>query len=65
MLVVPLGFVSDNVETLYDLDVVVREQCEALGLEYRRSEAPNDSPQFISALAEVVMGHLAEDCCDG
>jgi len=65
VLVVPLGFVSDNVETLYDLDVVVREQCEALGLEYRRSEAPNDSPQFISTLAEVVMGHLAEDCCDG
>ncbi|NLE22117.1 MAG: ferrochelatase [Actinobacteria bacterium] len=59
ILVVPVGFVSDNVETLYDLDVVLRRQIEELGAEYRRSQAPNDSPLFIEALAEVVTGHLA------
>jgi protoporphyrin/coproporphyrin ferrochelatase len=58
LLVVPVGFVSDNVETLYDLDMVVREQAEGLGMEYRRSEAPNDSPLFIEALAGVVTEHL-------
>ncbi len=41
---VPVGFVSDNVETLYDLDIVLREQIEGLGMEYQRSVAPNDSP---------------------
>jgi ferrochelatase len=59
ILVVPVGFVSDNVETLYDLDIVLREQIEGLGMEYRRSHAPNDSPFFIEALADVVTEYLA------
>jgi ferrochelatase len=59
LLVVPVGFVSDNVETLYDLDIVLREQVEGLGLEYRRSAALNDSPRFIEALADVVIDYLA------
>jgi ferrochelatase len=60
ILVVPIGFVSDNVETLYDLDIVLRAQIEELGVEYRRAHAPNDSPQFIEALAGVVTDHLAD-----
>ena len=59
VLVVPVGFVSDNVETLYDLDIVLRQQIEGLGMEYRRSTAPNDSPPFIEALADVVIDYLA------
>jgi ferrochelatase len=59
ILVVPVGFVSDNVETLYDLDIVLRAQIEGLGIEYRRSHAPNDSPFFIDALAAVVTDYLA------
>ena len=59
ILVVPVGFVSDNVETLYDLDIVLRAQIENLGIEYRRSHAPNDSPYFIEALADVVTDYLA------
>ncbi len=58
ILVVPVGFVSDNVETLYDLDIVLRAQMEGLGIEYRRSHAPNDSPLFIEALADVVTERL-------
>ena len=59
VLVVPVGFVSDNVETLYDLDILLRSEIEGLGMEYRRSEPPNDSPQFIHALADVVEEYLA------
>jgi ferrochelatase len=59
ILVVPVGFVSDNVETLYDLDILLRGQIEALGMEYRRSAPPNDSPQFIEALADLVIDYLA------
>ena len=59
ILVVPVGFVSDNVETLYDLDIMLREQIESLGMEYRRSAAPNDSPPFIEALADAVIEYLA------
>ena len=59
LLVVPLGFVSDNVETLYDLDVQLRAVAEANGMEYRRSAPPNDSPYFVEALADVVVDYLA------
>jgi ferrochelatase len=59
LLVVPVGFVSDNVETLYDLDIELRAVAEANGMEYRRSTPPNDSPYFIEAIADVVVDYLA------
>ncbi len=58
VLVVPVGFVSDHLETLYDLDIKYRGQAEKLGMEYERSPSLNDSPKFIQALAHVVVGHL-------
>jgi ferrochelatase len=59
LLVVPVGFVADHLETLYDLDVVLRGEAEAAGMEYLRSRPPNDSPLFIEALADVVVDYLA------
>ncbi len=59
LLVVPVGFVSDNVETLYDLDISLRSVAETCGMQYRRSAPPNDSPFFIEALADLVIDHLA------
>jgi ferrochelatase len=59
MLVVPVGFVCDNVETLYDLDIVLREVVEGAGMHYLRSEPANDSPRCIAALADAVVGYLA------
>ena len=37
VVVVPIGFFFENMETIYDLDVETRETCEALGVEYRRA----------------------------
>jgi ferrochelatase len=59
LLVVPVGFVSDHVETLYDLDIVLRDQVEACGMSYLRTQALNDSPRFIEALADIVIEFLA------
>lgn len=55
VLIVPIVFVSDHVETLYDIDIVYRQQAESLGLNFNRSKSLNDSPKFIDALSEVVM----------
>jgi len=60
LLVVPIGFVSDHVETLYDLDIELRRTAEAAGMQFVRSQAPNDSPAFIDALAGFVIGYLAQ-----
>jgi len=59
LLVVPIGFVADHVETLYDLDVELREVAESCGMDFFRSRAPNDWPPFIEALADIVIDYLA------
>ena len=51
VLVAPVGFVSDHLEILWDLDVEAREKAQELGLELARIESLNDDPRFISALA--------------
>ncbi len=51
---VPIGFTCDNMETLYDIDIVHRAHAKKLGLEFERVESLNSSPVFIKALADVV-----------
>jgi protoporphyrin/coproporphyrin ferrochelatase len=54
VLVCPVGFVSDHLEILWDLDVEAREKAGELGLGLDRIESLNDDPAFIRALAELV-----------
>jgi ferrochelatase len=54
VLVAPVGFVSDHLEILWDLDIEARERAGELGLELDRIESLNDDPAFIRALAELV-----------
>lgn len=58
VLLVPVGFVSDHVETLYDIDILYRKKAQSLGLNFRRSASLNASPKFIEALAAIVKGHM-------
>ncbi|XP_076820094.1 ferrochelatase, mitochondrial-like [Clavelina lepadiformis] len=60
LLLVPIAFTSDHIETLYELD---KEYIEELGKEagvenIHRAESLNDSPIFIKAMADVVKSHL-------
>ncbi len=55
-LVAATGFVFDHLETLYDLDVVVREEAEAAGIHYRRVPMPNAAPGVVEALARRLLG---------
>jgi ferrochelatase len=54
VLVVPVQFLADHLEILYDIDVAAREEARAAGLRFHRIDLPNTSPVFIRALAEVV-----------
>ncbi len=54
LVVVPVGFVSDHVEVLYDLDVEARQVAEAAGVGFHRALAANDHPEFIAMLADLV-----------
>jgi ferrochelatase len=51
---VPVGFVSDHVELLYDVDVRAQGIARDLGVRLERPPALNDDPRFVAALADVV-----------
>ena len=53
VLVVPVQFLADHLEILYDIDVGAREQAERCGLAFHRIESLNADPGLIEALAEV------------
>jgi ferrochelatase len=55
----PIGFVCDHVETLYDVDVVFRGYGAERGISVLRPEALNGSPKFTAALGEVAKRCLA------
>jgi len=54
VVVVPVGFVCDHVEVLYDLDVEAKAVAEAGGIGFHRAAAANDHPAFVAMLADLV-----------
>jgi ferrochelatase len=54
VLVCPIGFVSDHLEIIWDIDIEARELAARLGLELDRIDSLNDHPAFIRGLAELV-----------
>lgn len=60
VLVVPIAFTSDHIETLSELDREYGEVARQAGItHYKRTPALNDRPRFLDALAEMVRSHLA------
>jgi ferrochelatase len=60
VLVMPLSFVSDHIETLYEIDLLFAEVARKAGITgYFRPPALNTSPLFIGALAGLVADHVA------
>jgi ferrochelatase len=60
MLLVPISFVSEHIETLYELDILYKGVADEVGVkEYRRVAALNCRPDFIAALASLVEKELA------
>jgi len=59
VLSVPVGFVADHVEVLFDIDIQARARARSLGVRLERAAMLNDDPLFIEALAEIVETHAA------
>ncbi|MEH2402140.1 ferrochelatase [Nostoc sp.] len=59
LVVVPISFVSEHIETLQEIDIEYREVAEESGIHnFRRVPAPNTHPVFINALADLVIDAL-------
>jgi len=54
VVVSPIGFVSDHVEVLYDLDIAARRTADDLGIGFVRARTAGDHPSFIGMLAALV-----------
>ena len=65
VLLIPVGFVSDHVEILYDIDVLCRDYGRARGVTVRRSQSLNESPELAEALACLVTERISESLTDG
>jgi ferrochelatase len=58
VLLIPIGFLTDHIEILYDIDIVFQKKAEVLGMALKRTRSLNTSERFINALATVVEEQL-------
>ncbi len=51
----PIGFISDHMEVVYDLDTQARERAEELGIEFKRVPTVGNHPRFVEMLHELIL----------
>ncbi len=54
----PIGFVSDHLEVVYDLDTEARRLCEELGLQMVRAATPGTHPDFVAMIRELILERM-------
>ncbi len=60
LLVVPISFVSDHIETLYEIDILYKGLAEKHGINLKRCQSLNTSEKFITALKELILMKIKE-----
>lgn len=61
VVVSPIGFVSDHLEILWDLDAEAADTAKRVGLAYARAATPGADPRFVAMIRELVQERLAAD----
>jgi protoporphyrin/coproporphyrin ferrochelatase len=56
----PVGFVSDHLEVVWDLDTEAKDKAAELGMGFARAAAPSGDPRFAQLVVELVREHLAD-----
>jgi protoporphyrin/coproporphyrin ferrochelatase len=62
VLVAPIGFICDHVETLFDIDIELKQRAARMGMQLERMAMLNDSPALVDTLADVLAAHEAALC---
>ena len=60
MVSIPIGFVSDHVEILYDIDIQAQQVANQVGIRLERPSALNTDPLFIETLVTLIKEEAAE-----
>ena len=58
VVVVPIGFIADHMEVLYDLDTDARSVADEIGMKMTRASTVGSAPQFVAALRELIADHV-------
>jgi len=61
VVVVPIGFISDHMEVIYDLDTEAKATAEELGLRYQRVDTPGAHPDFVAMVRELLLERAAAE----
>jgi ferrochelatase len=61
VVVAPIGFISDHMEVLYDLDVEAKDLCESLGLSMVRAGTVGTHPQFVQMIIQLIQERRNEN----
>jgi protoporphyrin/coproporphyrin ferrochelatase len=59
VVLVPIGFVSDHMEIIFDLDTQARQRCRELGLTYQRGRTAGTHPRFVSMIRELIIERIS------
>jgi protoporphyrin/coproporphyrin ferrochelatase len=60
VVVVPIGFISDHIEVLYDLDTELAQRCERLGINMIRAATVGTHPRFVQMIRELVFERMSD-----
>ncbi len=61
VVIAPVGFLSDHMEVLYDLDVEARKVCEDLGLPMVRAKTVGVHPKFVAMIRELILERMSPE----
>jgi ferrochelatase len=61
VILVPIGFISDHMEVLYDLDTEAADLCHTLGIDLQRAGTAGTHPRFVRMIRELIEERMSED----
>ena len=60
IVIIPIGFISDHMEVMFDLDTEARELCESLGMRMERASTVGTAPDFVEALRLMIAERMTD-----
>ncbi len=60
VVILPIGFISDHLEVLYDLDTEARQLCDRLGVNMQRAATAGAHPRFVRMIRELVIERMSD-----
>ena len=61
VILVPIGFISDHMEVIFDLDTEAKELCDALGIDLQRAATVGTDPRFVTMIRQLILERMSDE----